>query len=76
MKNNILIKVSKKYQSKIDIIEKDEDGYWAYLKRGFCFDDRGLHTIHEDTKTEILSCIREIKPCFCSSCIKGEGWFK
>lgn len=67
MKNTTKIKVHKKYQDRIEEVFNDSDGYWCYL-RGWCWDDPGLHVIHEDTQKEVLECIRQTKPCTCNYC--------
>lgn len=72
MKNNTKIKVAKKYQGMIELIEKDSDGYWAYAKDGFYFGGMGCHTAHEDTQKELLAMIRTLKECDCDDC-QSEG---
>ena len=67
MKNTTKIKVPKKYQSRINEISNDSDGYWCYLK-GWYWDDPGLHVIHEDTQEAVLECIRQMEPCTCNYC--------
>ena len=53
-----LIQLLEKHRDKIEGTIEDEtdtgDGYWVYLRPGWCTDDIGLHTIHEDiiTKTQ------------------------
>lgn len=61
-------KLPKKYQSMIEEISKDSDGYWAYSKKGFMFEGMGCHTAHEYTQKELLSMIRTLKPCECKEC--------
>ena len=34
--------IKKKHGDRIDEIIRDEDGWWIYLKRGWCWDDKGL----------------------------------
>lgn len=68
MNNQTNINIPKKYQERISEIYHDEDGYWVYLNRGWCWDDYGLHTIHEDTQQQILRCIRQTEPCNCDYC--------
>lgn len=62
------MKIPKKYQKRILSIDYDSDGYWCILNDGWCWDFNGLHTIHEDTKTEVLKCIRNTEPCSCDMC--------
>ena len=54
------------------IIEKDEDGYWAYSKKGYCFEEMGYgcHTAHEDNQLALLEVIRTLEPCNCNECLK------
>lgn len=68
MINSTTIRVPEKYKGRIDEIFHDSDGYWCYLKHGWCWDDPGLHIIHEDTQKEVLRCIRETKRCNCIEC--------
>jgi hypothetical protein len=60
--------IKKKYQSRIDEIYRDSDGWWIYLKRGYCWDDKGLHTIHEDTQKEAIECLYYTEKCDCDYC--------
>jgi len=59
MTNTTSIKIPKKYQDRVECVEHDQDGYWLYLYDGWNWGDRGLHTIHEDTQSEVLRCLRE-----------------
>jgi hypothetical protein len=44
------------------------DGYWAYTRPGWCWDDPGLHTIHEYTVRGMISAFGRIMPCDCNQC--------
>lgn len=80
MKNKTSMIIPKKYHDKIDYIDvehSDVDGspvYWMYLKRGWCFDDEGLHVISELTQKELKGWLQTIHPCECYDCITGNGW--
>ena len=68
MKNDTNIKVPVKYQHGIDEIFKDDDGYWAYSKKGYKFDATECHTAHGYTVAETLSDIRSLTTCDCEEC--------
>ena len=68
------MKIPKKYQNRIYEIYNDEDGWWCYLNEGWCYDQQSQHIIHEDTKTEILQCIRWTEKCHCKDCENHTGW--
>lgn len=46
------------------------DGYWVYLKLGFCWDDQGLHTIHEWKVKDVMKAWQGVMPCKCDECRK------
>lgn len=68
------MKIPKKYQDRIYSVYQDEDGWWCELNRGWCYDQESQHLIHEDTRTDILKCIRLTKECKCDECTKGTGF--
>jgi len=68
MKNITSIKIPKKYQERVQELYYDSDGYWLHLNKGWHWDDYGLHTIHEDTKSRVLMCLRDTEPCDCDYC--------
>jgi hypothetical protein len=70
MNNTTSIKIPKKYESKLELVERDSDGYWGYTIKGFYFEGMGgeCHTAHEDTQHELLQMIRTIKSCDCKHC--------
>lgn len=76
MKNITTIKVPKKYQHMIEDIYLDGEGsgYWVHAKEGYYFAgfDYGVHIVRESTQKEILDQIRQMKPCDCEDCVKGE----
>lgn len=72
MKNTTKIKIAKKYEGMLELVEKDGDGYWAYAKEGFEFAGMGCHTAHEYSQKELLEMIRTLRPCECGQCTKQE----
>lgn len=72
MQNNSTIKVPKKYQHMIELIDDEgTEGYWVYTNHGYYSPDMECHTIHEYTQAEVLQKIRNIEPCNCKECIQG-----
>jgi len=56
-------------EKKISFLQKDNDGYWIYLKEGWHdLYNPPCHTIHEDTKRQALAIAREAVPCICPDC--------
>ncbi len=50
---------------------RDSDGYWIELKGGWQNGaDPGCHGIHENTKREAHSYMRNVIPCNCADCLK------
>lgn len=68
MKNSTNMKIAKKYENMIESVDKDFDGYWAYSKKGFMFENTGTHTAHGETQKEFLSDLRSITKCECKDC--------
>lgn len=70
MKNDTAIKVPKKYEAVLAIVEEDPDGYWAYTVPGHYFVDAGpdCHTAHESSQRELLTVIRSVASCDCPRC--------
>jgi len=68
------MKIPKKYQNRVYEVYQDEDGFWCYLNEGWCYDQKGQHIIHEDTKTEVLKCIKYTEKCMCSDCVNHTGF--
>ncbi len=60
--------IKKKYEDRIDEMIRDEDGWWIYLNRGWCWDDKGLHIIHEDTQKEAIRQLYFTEKCDCNYC--------
>lgn len=57
--------------TKTVVVEKDEDGWWAYYADGWksSTDTVGAqHTDHADTKREIMRLVRSAIPCNCKQC--------
>lgn len=71
MKNTTSIKIPKKYEAALELVEKDADGYWAYTNHGWHSPDMECHTMHEDTQAALLEKIRRVKPCDCEDCKAG-----
>lgn len=61
MINQTKIKIPKKYEAMINLVDKDDDGYWAYAEDGYYFPEMGCQTAHEDTQNDLLKMIRTIK---------------
>ena len=59
--------IKKKYRERVHYIEHDSDGWWIYLK-GYYWDDKGLHTIHEDTLAEAVQQLYYTDKCNCDYC--------
>lgn len=53
------IKVPQHCQDKLLEIFKDEDGWWATLKKGWHFANMECHTAHERTKADLMKCLRK-----------------
>lgn len=60
--------VAKKYAKNIEEFEKDYDGYWAYAKKGYKFENTGCHTAHGYTQKEFLEDVRTLVECNCEEC--------
>jgi hypothetical protein len=60
------VKIPAKYADRIEEIEDDreeDNGWWIYLKDGWvCETSSSCHTIHEDTITQCLKCLRQSRP--------------
>ncbi len=65
MDNTTSLKIPAKYQERVAYIDHDEDGWWIGLNDGWCWDYKGLHTIHEDSMAAVLGCLRETSVCDC-----------
>lgn len=53
-------------------IYKDQDGWWADYKDGWCssMDRKGaLHSDHDDTKAKITRLVRDAVKCDCEQCV-------
>ena len=47
------------------------DGVWAYLKPGHRREEFDfVHSVHEDTWSEVLKGLRSVHPCDCDDCRK------
>jgi hypothetical protein len=68
MQNTTSVKVPKKYEHMIKLIEKDDEGYWAISEDGYYFGGMGAHTAHEYNQKELLAMIRTLRECDCEQC--------
>lgn len=56
------------HQHYVESAERDADGYWIHLRRGFqCHGD---HSIVENTKRAAERKLEDVKPCLCAECVK------
>lgn len=60
MKNTTTLKISKKYEAGIKLVEKDGEGYWAYAEEGYIFENTDCATIHEYTQADFMKAIRTL----------------
>lgn len=60
--------VAKKYEDKLESIEKDFDGLWAYTIDGYKFESMDTHTAHEFNQKDLYKVIQTIVPCDCNHC--------
>lgn len=80
MKNKTSIKVSKKQETMIAEIWRENDGgelsYWAATEDGYCFLDMepggGCHTAHEDTQKAMKEVFKSLAVCDCEECRKAK----
>ncbi len=42
------------------------DGIWIYLKDGWCWDEEGLHCVHEWSMKDVLAAFENVEPCRCN----------
>ena len=42
------------------------DGIWVYLVSGYCWGE--VHSLHEDTVTELRRAWQDVTPCVCAEC--------
>ena len=68
MRNYTGMKIAKKYEDKIELIEKDMDGVWAYTEKGYKFESSDCHTERQDNQKELYKAIRTVVPCDCKQC--------
>ena len=64
------LNIPKKYVDRVLSVDHDEDGWWIFLHDGWCWQDNGLHTIHEDYKAAALCALRETAACECADCMQ------
>jgi hypothetical protein len=51
-------------------IDPDKIDWWCWLKSGWVNgEDPGVHSIHEQTLTEVLRVLRRVEPCSCKYCL-------
>ena len=53
---------------RIDIIEKDTDGWWIVLKPGYVVRDERTHAIVETRKKDALGKMSLVVKCECDEC--------
>lgn len=69
MINKTNLAIPKKYVPMIDEVFEDHDGYWAYSKPGYRFEQTESHIAHDYTsKTVLMSYIRSLEVCDCDEC--------
>lgn len=60
MENTTTLKIAKKYEAGIKLIEKDGEGYWAYAEEGYIFENTDCATIHEYTQADFMKAVRTL----------------
>jgi hypothetical protein len=69
--------MSKKYMFKVAHLDDERgsgDGWFVYLKDGWCFDEEGLHVKSFDTEKEAREEVRDAtRPCRCFECVQALG---
>lgn len=62
--------LTKNELNKIESQEQDVDGYWIYLRNGYCNSlDPGTHAFIEDTKVKVIAQFRSgVAPYSCEQC--------
>jgi len=80
-KSKVLLKWCKKNEEKVYEIHhgrgystESGDAYDILLNRGWCWEEDGCHTIIEETASDTLKALRDVKECKCHDCLTGEGW--
>lgn len=68
MKNKTGMKIAKKYQPALELVEADFDGTWAYTNPGYKFASTDCHTAVADTQKEVYKDIQSITTCDCQEC--------
>ena len=63
---------------RIEMVDKDEDGYWAYFNPGWVSDSTECVTMRGDTVPELCERVNYSSPSYCKSCnthmLGNEGW--
>jgi hypothetical protein len=44
------------------------DGFWVYLKDGYCYDQQEQHIIHENSPSACMRQLPYVQPCHCQDC--------
>ena len=72
MKNTTNIKIPKKYQHMITLVERNDDMsfnegkmYWVHAKEGYSFDGVEEHVVCEPTQKELMFHIKHLQKCKC-----------
>src|SRR5699024_4051809 len=68
MKNKTGMKIAKKYQPALELVEADFDGTRAYTNPGYKFASTDCHTAVADTQKEVYKDIQSITTCDCQEC--------
>lgn len=73
MNNQTKIKIPKKYESMLDEVFHDSDGYWAISKKGYRFEQTECHTAHDHTQKFLMEYIRSLEVCDCDDCLDNHS---
>lgn len=74
MINKTKIKIPKKYQPFISLVEKeyqmggDDYMYWAYAIDGYYFTATEAHSANGYTQSQLLQDLRTVEKCNCEEC--------
>lgn len=48
-------------------VQPDDDGYWIYLRPGWCSAPQE-HIVHEWSVKDVLAAFASVRPCACKDC--------
>ncbi len=60
-----------KRHSKVDLVQRDGEGYFVYLKKGWTIDNAGCHCFSAISVRDALQQLSEAWKCHCSECLEG-----